>query len=331
MKILNLDDHPITYTKPPMNSPRVVVSAGKRATYQRCLTALLLTVFPIFLYLTPTVEIPKLDVKADAYFSEAMTKAAGSYAVCRFLNGAVSTIQESQIQVEPAGIGVTISAGQMLDPLNDMTERTSDILVTAIVSLGVQKIGYEASILLTPKLLIASFIAYIILLLIGGERTIKQRELILKAIILVIVARLALPIAALCSSEVQEMYFNPKIEEVDKQLKLISPQTVQLFELEVSESEGFVETVENGFNMIGKKFTDLKDAFQFMSSNVGNYITYLVELCYLYVGLFLMQVVVFPILIFWLSVKIINTLFEKTFSGHLKNKLVLEALGLSKQ
>lgn len=72
-----------------------------------------------------------------------MTKAGVAYGVCRVVNASVSAIKESQIQIEPAGLGVSLAVGQVLDSLDDMTERASDILVTAIVSLGIQKIVYE--------------------------------------------------------------------------------------------------------------------------------------------------------------------------------------------
>ena len=94
---------------------------------------ILLVAVAIMLFILPGLKLPYLDQKADTYFSEAMTKAGLAYGVCRVINASVSVIKESQVQLEPAGLGVSLAAGQLLDPLDDMTERASDILVTAIV------------------------------------------------------------------------------------------------------------------------------------------------------------------------------------------------------
>jgi len=70
----------------------------------------------------------------DAYFREAITKAGVAYATCRVLNASVSIVKDSSLQLEPAGVGISLAVGQALDPIDDMTERLSDVLVTAITS-----------------------------------------------------------------------------------------------------------------------------------------------------------------------------------------------------
>lgn len=50
------------------------------------------------------------------------------------------------------GGGHIFGRGQALDPIDDMTERLSDVLVTAITSLGVQKLAYEIGVSIAPQL-----------------------------------------------------------------------------------------------------------------------------------------------------------------------------------
>ena len=60
----------------------------------------------------------------------------------------------------------------MLDPLDDMTERASNILITAIVSLGIQKIAYELCVAFAPPVLgIGMLILVGISLVKGGRAT----------------------------------------------------------------------------------------------------------------------------------------------------------------
>lgn len=106
---------------------------------------LLILVAAFTLFMLPGLRIPLLDQKANAYFSETITQAGIAYGVCRVVNASVSVVKESQLQIEPAGIGVSLAAGQVLDPLDDMTERVSDILITAIISLGMLRVQNSLS------------------------------------------------------------------------------------------------------------------------------------------------------------------------------------------
>ena len=161
---------------------------------------IILIVIALMLFILPGLKLPYLDQKADTYFSEVITKAALTYSVCRVVNASVSVIKESQIQIEPAGLGVSLAAGQVLDPLDDMTERASDILVTAIVSLGIQKIAYELSVAFAPALIAIFLIALVMATILKSVRAKMIREIILKFMVLISVARLCLPISSIFSS-----------------------------------------------------------------------------------------------------------------------------------
>ncbi len=161
---------------------------------------IVLVVIALAIFMLPDLKLPYLDQKADTYFSETITKAGLAYGVCRVVNASVSVIKESQIQIEPAGLGVSIAAGQALDPLDDMAERASDILVTAIVSLGIQKIAYELSVAFAPVLIATFLIAFVMATILKSERARTIREIILKSIVLIAVVRLCLPIASIINS-----------------------------------------------------------------------------------------------------------------------------------
>jgi len=58
-----------------------------------------------------------------------------AFGLARTLNGAISVAQGTEIALQPAGIGVTLTAGEVLDPLNDLVERFSILALTATISL----------------------------------------------------------------------------------------------------------------------------------------------------------------------------------------------------
>ena len=124
----------------------------------------------ILLFFSSGLKLPVLDTMTDTYFRESIAKAGVAYATCRVINASVSIVKDSSLQLEPAGVGISLAVGQALDPIDDMTERLSDVLVTAITSLGVQKLAYEISVSFAPPMLSIFLFALSILLWCENER-----------------------------------------------------------------------------------------------------------------------------------------------------------------
>ena len=136
-----------------------------KTTYKRkILRSSVGVMIAIVLLFSSGSKIPVLDTMTDAYFRDAITKAGVAYATCRVINASVSIIKDSTLQLEPAGVGLSLAVGQALDPIDDMTERLSNVLVTAITSLGVQKLAYEISVSFAPPILAIFLFAMSILM-----------------------------------------------------------------------------------------------------------------------------------------------------------------------
>jgi hypothetical protein len=79
-----------------------------------------------------------LDTLARDHLEASLKNALVSFALARTLNGVISVVQGTELAFEPAGVGVVISAGEILDPLNDLVERFSGLVLIAAASLGIQ-------------------------------------------------------------------------------------------------------------------------------------------------------------------------------------------------
>ena len=271
--------------------------------------SILLLIAAVVLLNFPGLKLPYVDKNTDEYFAESMTKAGLAYGVCRVVNASVSVIKESQIQVEPAGLGVTLAAGQVLDPLDDMTERASNILVTAIVSLGIQKIVYELSAVYAPPVIGILLIIFVAISFIKGEKAFRFRRMFLKFVILFAVLRLCLPASSVINSFLQENYFSPRIIEASEKLTIISPELDRLKEMTMPEADGVLNTVQNGFNFVTEKTADLGKALKAMIKNMGSMVSNLIKLSYLYVAIFVVQVILLPMGMFWILTRLFNLLF----------------------
>jgi len=279
----------------------------------------------------PGLKLPYLDMKSDSYFSDAMTKAGVAYGVCRIVNASVSVVKESQIQMEPAGLGVSVAVGQILDPLDDMTERASDILITAIISLGIQKIAYELSVAFAPGLLGVALIAFVVNSFFKGNRAAAYRGIFLKAIMLVSVARLCLPTSSIISSYLNDRYFSPEITKAKDELALSSPEMERLKDMRMPKLDGLWGTIKNGFAFVGEKSADLGGALKALIRNAGSMVSNLLKLSYLYVALFLLQVILLPIGAFWLLFRLTNVMFGANIQVILRNRNTFSQAGANEK
>lgn len=84
-----------------------------------------------------------LDQAALTSTDVTFKRALAAFAVSRGLNGVISVAQGTEIAIQPVGVGVTLTVGQILDPLNDLVERFSWLALLACASLGTQMLLAE--------------------------------------------------------------------------------------------------------------------------------------------------------------------------------------------
>jgi len=232
---------------------------------QKILISVCSIILAVFLFFANSFKIPFLDSKTDSYFNEAITKAGLAYATTRAINASVSIIKESTLQLEPAGLGVSLAVGQALDPIDDMTERLSDVIVLAITSL----------------------------------------------LLLLLVARFTLPLSSLANSYIYQNYFDIQITQAKENLTNNSSNLNKLQEFTLPQKDGFWNQVKDGSEIVAQKVSELKNTFLSLLARMENFINNLLKLTFLYVGLFIIQVLILPILSFWLLKKLSDSLFQK--------------------
>ena len=71
-------------------------------------------------------------------------------------------------------------------------------------------------------------------------------------------------------------------------------------------------TLGNSATYIKDKTVEFKNTVQVLMENKGVIVENLLSLTFLYLGVFVIQVLVLPILIFWLLMRIVNSLFLTT-------------------
>lgn len=128
------------------------------------------------------------------------------YALARGLNAIISMAQGTSLSVEPMGVGVTLTPGQVLDPLNDLVEQFGLLLLLASASLGVQQIIVELGDIAVFRyglaiacLLLALWRFFKPDLFLGG-----LSRWMLSVVVVLTLLRFAVPVMALASVQLQD-------------------------------------------------------------------------------------------------------------------------------
>src|SRR5258706_2779992 len=119
---LSLSCLPISMKDQPMNITRRIILAVFMATVVLCS------------WLAP------LDAPALKQVDAGLKRALVSFAAARTLNALISVAQGTEISAQPLGVGVTLTPGQLLDPLNDLVEQFSTLMLAASIAFGIQKV-----------------------------------------------------------------------------------------------------------------------------------------------------------------------------------------------
>ena len=83
---------------------------------------------------------PPIQTIAMGQIDAGLKRALISFASARTLNALISVLQGTEFSFQPLGVGVTLTLGQVLDPINDLVEQFSSLMLLVSVIFGLQKI-----------------------------------------------------------------------------------------------------------------------------------------------------------------------------------------------
>jgi hypothetical protein len=152
-----------------------------------------------------------LDQAAAERTHAAFQRALVTFALTRTLNGVISVAQGTELAFQPAGVGVVLSAGEILDPLNDLVEQFSWLTLLAATSLGLQiMLGEMFATVAVNVVLSAAIIVSIVLLWWQAPGLATLRPTVLRLTAAFIFLRFAIAMATLGTGYVNEHFLTPR-------------------------------------------------------------------------------------------------------------------------
>lgn len=247
-----------------------------------------------------------LDDAAQAANLTHFKRALAVAALARGFNGVISVAQGTEVAIQPVGVGVTLTIGEILDPLNDLVERFSGLALIASVSLGLQMTLSEImASTWVSALLSAAVAAYLMLLWLAPNLLSKRGAVITtRALAAVIFLRFLLAVMLLMTYVVDHTFLAAKQEQAVAQITHASATIEQLQEQNSQTSVGaeendlFGRTAAQISDLLdtSRQTLDLKAQLAEVEAQVENSVEELINL----IVIFLLQTLLLPIASLWL-------------------------------
>ncbi len=232
-----------------------------------------------------------LNETATEHVDAGLKRALMSFATARALNAVISVAQGTEIAATPAGVGMQFSVGQVLDPVNDIVEQFSQMMLAASIAFGIEKLlisigaHWMVSVVITT---IAGLCAFYIF---------RQRSLpalLTKILAILIMMRFAMPLAIIGSDKIFHEFMAKDYASSQKSIEAVSGQIPAVNSLPppATEDKGVWDKLKgwSAQNLdVRPQLTALKEAAE---KAVESTIKLMV--------IFLLQTLVLPLLLVWI-------------------------------
>lgn len=234
----------------------------------------------------------QLDESALQIHEESFERAIGSFAIAKGLNAVISLIQGTELNASPAGVGITITVGQVLDPMNDLIERFSWIMLVASVSLGIQKLLLNLGDLLYLQLTLVTLIT--ILLVILWYKPL-QNKITFSIALRLITVLLILRFGALLFIHAESLIYTTVLEQEYNTATQTLTQTQ-------AELEHIATQNDKSWYNKAKKFIDIEKQLQSLQTLFDNTQKDVISL----IAIFVILTMLLPLLFIWMMLGLIK-------------------------
>ena len=268
----------------------------------KIISAFLIIIAGIVLMFKP--NIPSVDNIAKNFIESSIKESLISYAIIRGINAGVSVIKHSELEMEPAGVGVSVGAGEVLDPIDDLTERVSNLLFISTVVYGALGVVFNISIVLFNFLFPLGAVVLASGLLLTKKKVLKIGYFL----ILISFIRFFFVFVAFGGNLVNG-YIQKEITATENTLKIFSETKNSDFTIP-KDSNSIWGAIKNKFDYVQNQANDLKEKFVLFLNNASKIVNSLIKMAYLYFGMFFINLVLIPLLVYLIFRKITKVLYE---------------------
>ena len=240
-----------------------------------------------------------LEPPANRHVDAGLGRALLSYATARTLNAVLSVAQGTEVAVQPAGVGVVFTPGQALDPINDLIEQFANLMLTASVAFGAQKVllTVGAHWLVSAALTLAAL----------GWAAVHLRrhappDWLSRLLLVLLMIRFALPVVVIGSDLLFEKFMADDYQTSQRAIETASLRLDQLDPPPASADPAWLDRLKSWATQqadLKARYAQLKQAAEQATERVIKLMV-----------VFLLQTLVFPVALLWMLWSVARRFFE---------------------
>ncbi|MES2933363.1 MAG: hypothetical protein V4805_07740 [Pseudomonadota bacterium] len=265
---------------------------------RRALLLLSLAIVLIATWLVPP------DAAATRQVDAGLKRALISFATARALNALISVAQGTEVGIQPAGVGLTFTPGQALQPINDLVGQFASLMLAASVAFGVQRALIEIGAYWPMSALLS-----VVLLAWAWARWSGQRrwDWLTRLLLFLLLLRFAVPIISLGNEAAYQSFLAQEYTAGQTTMEKSTGHFIGAGE-PVVESPPPDESILDRLKRWQPKAPDLKKRFEALREAADRVVEHIVRL----IVVFLLQTLVLPLLMLWAMLRLSRALYESS-------------------
>ena len=253
-----------------------------------------------------------IDQYAEDDYEVLFQRALVTFALARTLNGLISAVQGTEIALQPAGVGVTLTPGEILDPVNDLVERFSWIMLGATISLGIQQVLLDVGQWWGIRLLVVlSGLFWLWASFRTRGQTLSQttafNTTLLRVFLVFLFMRFAVPIALIANETLFDLFLQSRYVEsteiVESAGADIETAMASTEAASNAEPQSIMERLERALESTGEAL-NLNKRVDYVKARAADVIEHLIQLSVV----FILQSAILPLAFLWLLVQLLKFL-----------------------
>ena len=261
-------------------------------------------------------SVTSVDRYAETEYQDLFERALVTFALARTLNGVISVVQGTELALQPAGVGVTLTPGEILDPVNDLVERFSWIMLGASISLGIQQVVLDIGQWWGTRVLVALLgLGWIWLRFGRGPHARDVPETtVWRMLLVVLLIRFAAPAVMLANDGLYRLFLQSRYQESTQVVETAGRQIEEAGTTQPDEAFDWAEEAESGLlGSLSRSFEsareslDLRRRLDLISEQATEVTEHLVRLSVV----FILQTGLLPILFLWIFLQALKSMFRK--------------------
>ena len=251
------------------------------------------------------------DSLGQDYAATALERAFLTWAVARGLNAVISVAQGTEVALEPGGVGVNLTVGEVLDPVNDLIERFSSVMLIATSAIGLQNVllritgNAGGSILLG----LSAFAALLVIWVPSLADRERLRGFVLRFLLITFLLRFAVPFLVIGSSVVFDRFLaadqqaaTAALRDTTADIEDMTADTPEAADPDRGMLQRFTDMVGDSLSSLNVK-ERLANLQERASMTTGHVVDLIV--------IFMLQTIALPLMFLWLLLEVGKALAKR--------------------